>query len=271
MYFRWHRNQMRLLNIIPKIVSWIIFTVLQILSLSLLIEVKNLALFVFFGFFILTCFLVNFSVNVFLRYYKFSQQTYFQQIINIAALFVLSLILIFGLSTGSIFLLFSKDTFYNFLKILPLEILIYLLVFILILFKNKIDIQEIIAAEIPENELPLHLVIPIEKITQIIVKNGLQVHIIQLNEIFYIQADGDYVQIHTISKKHLKEQTMKYFEERLPNDIFIRVHRSYIVNIEYITRIEKLGKDTHILTLKNSEKIRASVGGYRILKEKMGL
>jgi hypothetical protein len=258
-------------KIILKIVLWTIFAKSQILSISHLVEIKSAALIVFFTVFVATCIFVNFAVNTFSRYSKFTQQTEFQQIKNIAALIVLLLVFVIGLSAGSVFLFFSKDIFYNILKILPLEILIFLLVFALIIFKNKIDIQEIIADEVPKIEISKNLVTQTEKISQISVKSGSQVHIIQLNEIFYIQADGDYVQIHTVQKKYLKEQTMKFFEERLPANIFVRVHRSYIVNIENITRIEKFGKDTQTLTLKNGEKIRASLGGYRILKEKLGL
>ncbi|MCL1868155.1 MAG: LytTR family transcriptional regulator DNA-binding domain-containing protein [Paludibacter sp.] len=236
-----------------------------------MIEIKSAALIVFFMIFVGTCIFVNFAVNVFFHYSNFTQQTEFQQIINTAALTVISLIFVFGLSAGSIFLFFSKDIFDDILKILPLEILIYLPVFTLIIFRNKVDIQKITAAEVPKTEISQSSVAPAEKISQISVKSGSNVHIIQLNEIFYIQADGDYVQIHTAEKKYLKEQTMKFFEECLPANIFIRVHRSYIVNIEHIARIEKFGKDTQTLTLKNGEKIRASLGGYRILKEKLGL
>ena len=262
---------MRTKSIILHIGGWAIFAILQILSINAVLDIGNTALVVFCAVFVLMCVVVDYAVNVFFRYSKFFQQPVFQQIINIIALTVFSLIFVIGLSVGSIFMFFSKDIFIIILKILPLEILIYLLVFALIIFKNKIDIEEIDAAEIPENEIAETPSISVEKISQISFKNGSQVHIIQLNEILYIQADGDYVQIHTADKKYLKEQTMKFYEQRMPADIFIRVHRSFIVNIEYIARIEKAGKDTQTLTLKNGEKIRASVGGYRLLKEKLGL
>ncbi|MCL2597826.1 MAG: LytTR family transcriptional regulator DNA-binding domain-containing protein [Paludibacter sp.] len=262
---------MKTYKIILIIGLWIIFALLQILSVRPLLEIGNTALIVFFTVFVFMCIVVNFAVDVFFRYSKIFEQTHFQQVINIIALVVFSLILVIGLSTVGVFLFFSKDIFYNILKILPLEILIYILVLSLIILRNKIEIQEIIAEEAPQNEITEILPISVEKISQISVKNGAQVHIIQLGEILFIQADGDYVNIHTVEKKYLKEQTMKFFEQRLPADIFLRVHRSYIVNIEYITRIEKAEKDTQTLTLKNGEKIRASLNGYRLLKEKLGL
>lgn len=262
---------MTIRKIILIIVLWIIFAVLQILSVSALFDINNAGFVVFLSVVILMCIVVNFAVNSFCRYSKIFEQSDFQQIINIIALLIFSLIFVFGLSSGCVFLFFSKEIFFNILKILPIEILIYLLAFSLIILRNKIENQEIKAEEAPEDEILEINSSQVEKISQISVKNSAQVHIIQLNEVFYIQADGDYVQIHTAQKKFLKEQTMKFFEQRLPTDIFLRVHRSYIVNIECIMRIEKASKDTQTLTLKNGERIRASENGYRLLKEKLGL
>ena len=63
-------------------------------------------------------------------------------------------------------------------------------------------------------------------------------HVIFVSDILYFQSDGDYVQIITSHNKYLKEETMKYFEANLPTARFVRVHRSYIVNVEKILRIE---------------------------------
>jgi DNA-binding LytR/AlgR family response regulator len=66
--------------------------------------------------------------------------------------------------------------------------------------------------------------------------------------------------------KYLKEQTMKYFESHLPKSLFIRVHRSYIVNIEYISAIESYGKQNQQVLLKNGEWLKVSLAGYKALK-----
>ncbi|MBP7274394.1 MAG: LytTR family transcriptional regulator DNA-binding domain-containing protein, partial [Saprospiraceae bacterium] len=79
-------------------------------------------------------------------------------------------------------------------------------------------------------------------------------------------AESDYVQVITEKGKYLKEQTMKYFEENLLPTKFIRVHRSYIVNVEAISRIELYEKQTQLVTLKNGMQIRMSQSGYKLLK-----
>lgn len=98
------------------------------------------------------------------------------------------------------------------------------------------------------------------------VKVGQKIHVILVPDIVYIQSDGDYVQIVTEHNKYLKEETMKYFETSLPRSQFVRVHRSYIVNVEKILRIELYEKQSQMLTLKNGDKIRASASGYKTLR-----
>jgi DNA-binding LytR/AlgR family response regulator len=111
---------------------------------------------------------------------------------------------------------------------------------------------------------------PHEIIDRISVKEGARIHIIQREELFCIRACGDYVMLVTAEGEFVKEQTMKYFEVHLP-DTFARIHRSCIVNTNRVTRIELFGKDKYNVWLKNGEKLRASIGGYKLLKERLGL
>jgi two-component system LytT family response regulator len=62
---------------------------------------------------------------------------------------------------------------------------------------------------------------------------------------------------------------MKYYEEHLPPDLFIRVHRSFIVNVEQITRLEPYSKDNYVAVLRSGEKIPVSRAGYKMLREKL--
>lgn len=101
---------------------------------------------------------------------------------------------------------------------------------------------------------------------RIAVKVGQKIHVILVNDIVYIRSDGDYVQIVTDQHNYIKEETMKYFETNLPALRFVRVHRSYIVNVEKILRIELYEKQTQMLTLNNGDKIRASAAGYKALR-----
>jgi hypothetical protein len=118
---------------------------------------------------------------------------------------------------------------------------------------------------------------------------GGRIEVIGVGEIVYLQAEGDYVAIVTESGRWLKEGTMKAFEEVLPRDRFVRVHRSYIVAVGHISRIETSGRE-HVLVLRGVSargggsgaglrggggsgggSIRISEGGYRLLKGVLGL
>ncbi len=109
---------------------------------------------------------------------------------------------------------------------------------------------------------------PVEALDKISVKEGSQIHIINLKDLNYIQAYGDYVMLFTESGKHIKEQTMRYFEIHLP-PLFVRIHRSTIVNSEKIARAELFGKESYNIYLKNGTCLKASATGYRLLKERL--
>jgi len=102
---------------------------------------------------------------------------------------------------------------------------------------------------------------------RIAVKTRHKVHVIGVTEIIYLEAEGDYVMIHTKDGNYLKEKTMKYFESHLDPEKFIRIHRSYIVNAEAIERIELYDKESYSVLLKNGSNLRASTSGYKLLKQ----
>jgi two-component system, LytTR family, response regulator len=106
-----------------------------------------------------------------------------------------------------------------------------------------------------------------ETLDRIAVKSGQKIHIIPVEQVTYLEADADYVKIFTKDSFYLKEKTMKYFEEHLDKNRFVRIHRSYIVNVNDIARVEYYDKETHIVFLKNNAKLRASSTGYRLLKK----
>lgn len=110
-----------------------------------------------------------------------------------------------------------------------------------------------------------------ELIDRITVKDGSRIHLVKTDELIYIQACGDYVMLITPTGEYLKEQTMKYFETHLSPDTFVRVHRSTIVNVTQISRVELFGKETYQLLLKTGVKLKVSLSGYRLLKERLGI
>ena len=110
-----------------------------------------------------------------------------------------------------------------------------------------------------------------ESIDRITIKDGSRIHIIKVEDLLYIQACGDYATLVTPDGEYIKEQTMKYFETHLPADNFVRIHRSSIVNVTQISRVEQYGKETYQVTLKSGVKLRVSLSGYRLLKERLGI
>lgn len=110
-----------------------------------------------------------------------------------------------------------------------------------------------------------------EMLESISVKHNNRIFIISLEQLLYIQADGDYVTLCTSEGNFLKEQTMKYFQNNLPADRFLRIHRSYIVNVSEISSVDNRGREIYYVTLKNGTTLRASANGYQELKQRLEL
>jgi two-component system LytT family response regulator len=106
---------------------------------------------------------------------------------------------------------------------------------------------------------------------RIVVKSGSKIKIIPVQDIFYLEAADDYVKIHTPEGYFLKNKTMNHFEQALDPQLFVRSHRSYIVNIQQITRIDPYEKDNHVAVLKSGAKVPVSRNGYSRLREVLGL
>ncbi|MBE9467387.1 MAG: response regulator [Bacteroidetes bacterium] len=104
---------------------------------------------------------------------------------------------------------------------------------------------------------------------RIAVKNRSKVEVIPVEKIILFEAQDDYVQIYSDKTKYLKNLTMKYLEAHLNKEIFVRVHRSYIININYIEKIENAEKDCHYIIMKNNIIAKASKSGYSLLKGKL--
>jgi two-component system LytT family response regulator len=107
-----------------------------------------------------------------------------------------------------------------------------------------------------------------EKTDRVVVKTGSKVKVIPVSELVYLEAQDDYVMLYTEEGKYLKQQTMKYYEDQLDSKQFVRVHRSYIINIDYIAQIEPYEKDSYRIALKNKAVVPVSRSGYKRLKER---
>lgn len=125
--------------------------------------------------------------------------------------------------------------------------------------------------ETPENKLLENASLQEEKLQRVAVRSGQKIRIIPVKDVLYFESDGDYVQIHTPEGRYLKEKTMKFFESHLDERQFVRVHRSYIVNVEQIKGMELYEKDSWTLLLSNREYIKVSATGYKALKKVLNL
>ncbi len=106
---------------------------------------------------------------------------------------------------------------------------------------------------------------------RIVVKDGGKIKIIPVTQIQYVEGADDYVKIHTADGVFLKKKTMQYFENSLQQQQFIRVHRSYIINTQLITRIDPHEKDSHLVLLSTGARLPVSKAGYAKLKEVLGI
>ncbi len=108
-----------------------------------------------------------------------------------------------------------------------------------------------------------------EFIDRIVVKDRSKIHIITVDQIRYIESLDDYVMIYTHDGRHIKQKTMKFFETNLDPKNFIRIHRSYIVQVDNIAEIQQYEKESYIVILKDAAKTKLKVSktGYKKIKE----
>ncbi|MBV9762930.1 MAG: response regulator [Acidobacteriaceae bacterium] len=104
---------------------------------------------------------------------------------------------------------------------------------------------------------------------RIVVRDGVRVHIIPVAQLDYVEAQDDYVALHSGGKRYLKQQTISSLEGSLDPGRFVRVHRSYIVNLERVAKIEPYTKDTRLAVLTGGAQVPVSRAGYLRLKELM--
>ena len=107
---------------------------------------------------------------------------------------------------------------------------------------------------------------PQQFLERIVVKDGTRVTLIPIGKLDYAEAQDDYVALASQGKKHLKQQTIASLEACLDPNCFVRVHRSYIVNLERVVRIEPYGKDSRLAILADGARLPVSRSGYARLQ-----
>jgi len=132
--------------------------------------------------------------------------------------------------------------------------------------------KERLAGKLPEAKAPSasDLAVaarpPAQFLDRIAVRDGTRVFIIPVAKLEYAEAQDDYVALAAEGKKHLKQQTISSLESALDPTRFMRIHRSYIVNLERVTKVEPYGKDSHVAVLANGTQLPVSRAGYARLR-----
>ena len=209
-----------------------------------------------------------------LKYARLGNLNVFQRNLNYFGLCVIAISIVVGVSFLLVSAISENQADAMLYKLVPLRIFTSLLIFCLVISSYRLKLPDAVdelpdEINLPETEeFTANEIIPDtrEYIDRIAVKTGQNIHVIPVHEIYCMKAESDYVHIFTEKGKYLKEQTMKFFEENLLPSRFVRVHRSYIVNVDAISRVELYEKQTQLLMLKNGMQIRMSQAGYKLLK-----
>ena len=104
---------------------------------------------------------------------------------------------------------------------------------------------------------------------RMLARDGAKVHVIPVERIDYLEAQDDYVAIHAEGRSWLKHGTLADIAEGLEPARFVRVHRSYVVNVERIARLELYAKDSRVAILHDARQLPVSRSGYARLRELM--
>jgi two-component system LytT family response regulator len=126
---------------------------------------------------------------------------------------------------------------------------------------------EVIAHVLQLGPQPQHTPITAKKpLQRIAFRDGASIEVVPVQRIDYIEAQDDYVHVFARGAKHIKQQTLGDLEQLLDPTRFVRVHRSYIVNLESIDKVEPYAKDSRVAVLKDGTRVPVSRTGYERLR-----
>jgi two-component system LytT family response regulator len=125
--------------------------------------------------------------------------------------------------------------------------------------RDRIQSREAMPVEALLSEARPRTGLPLERV---LIRDGSQVHVLAVDKIDFVEAQDDYVCFMCDGKQYLKDQTMASVEASLDPARFVRVHRSYLLNIERIARVELYAKDSRVAILRDGRKLPVSRAGY---------
>ena len=118
--------------------------------------------------------------------------------------------------------------------------------------KEELPVEELVHTARPRTG-------PLERV---LIRDGAQVHVLPVDKIDFVEAQDDYVCFKSEGKDYLKDQTMGALEAQLDPARFVRIHRSYLLNIERIARVELYAKDSRVAILRDGRRLPVSRAGY---------
>ncbi len=112
--------------------------------------------------------------------------------------------------------------------------------------------------------------VPGRRLERLVIRDGANVHVVPIERVDAIEAQDDYIAVHTEGRTWLKHQALAELEAQLDPERFVRVHRSFLVNVERIARLELMAKDMRVAFLKDGREVPVSRSGFQRLRERMG-
>jgi two-component system LytT family response regulator len=122
-----------------------------------------------------------------------------------------------------------------------------------------------------ENQVLHHVKEQEEHLDRVVIKKNDEILIIPAEDIDYITSEDDYIMIHTHKGKYLKNSTMNYMEKHLPISRFLRIHRTSIINLDRISKMEKYDKETYLIHLSMGQKFKCSKQGTKKLRARFNI
>lgn len=108
---------------------------------------------------------------------------------------------------------------------------------------------------------------PGASLERLVIKDGARIHVVPMHKVDYLEAQDDYVAVHTEGKTFLKQQTLSGLEATLDQSAFVRIHRSYILNVEKLSRLEPYGRDSKVAILRDGTQLPVSQSGLTRLSK----
>ena len=108
-----------------------------------------------------------------------------------------------------------------------------------------------------------------EPLQRILVRQGPRVHVIPAEKLDWVEAQDDYVSLNSGGKAHLKQQTLTDLENKLDSARFVRIHRSYLLNLDRLSRIDTESGEPKAVVLNDGTRLPLSRSGYQRLKKQL--